>query len=100
MEQLQNSSHTTISTPRVKTANYATTMTTGSYEEPGLTKAQLTARKGPFQKLPVFTGRPEKWPLFYSTTATKRVTGRISELLSERLEVDFCFHKPYHPSKP
>ncbi|XP_058817874.1 uncharacterized protein LOC131681180 [Topomyia yanbarensis] len=32
-----------------------------------LTKTQLAARKGPFQKLPIFTGKPEEWPLFISS---------------------------------
>ncbi|XP_062702323.1 uncharacterized protein LOC115254316 [Aedes albopictus] len=35
--------------------------------EQELTRAQLAARKGPFAKLPVFTGRPEEWPLFISS---------------------------------
>lgn len=32
-----------------------------------ITKAQLAARKGPFSKLPTFTGRPEEWPMFISS---------------------------------
>ncbi|XP_062703686.1 uncharacterized protein LOC134286128 [Aedes albopictus] len=32
-----------------------------------LSRAQIAARKGPFAKLPVFTGRPEEWPLFISS---------------------------------
>ncbi|XP_055610704.1 uncharacterized protein LOC129757483 [Uranotaenia lowii] len=32
-----------------------------------LTRAQIAARKGPFCKLPTFSGDPEEWPLFYSS---------------------------------
>ncbi|XP_058816283.1 uncharacterized protein LOC131679560 [Topomyia yanbarensis] len=36
-------------------------------EEPELTRAQIAARKGPFAKLPIFTGKSEEWPLFISS---------------------------------
>ncbi|XP_053691672.1 uncharacterized protein LOC128740170 [Sabethes cyaneus] len=32
-----------------------------------LTKEQIAARKGPFAKLPIFTGKPEEWPIFFSS---------------------------------
>ncbi|XP_062707101.1 uncharacterized protein LOC115264963 [Aedes albopictus] len=42
----------------------------------GPTKAQLSARSGISKKLPVFSGQPEEWPLFYGTyTASNEACG-------------------------
>ncbi|XP_062703659.1 uncharacterized protein LOC134286105 [Aedes albopictus] len=46
--------------------SHATTYGLGR-QQTGPTKSQLAARNGVSKKLPVFTGKPEDWPLFYGT---------------------------------
>ncbi|XP_038106476.1 uncharacterized protein LOC119766148 [Culex quinquefasciatus] len=47
---------------------------------PQLTKAHLAARKGPFQRLPTFTGKPEDWPIFYSSWRNSNLACNWSNL--------------------
>ncbi|XP_062534847.1 uncharacterized protein LOC134204027 [Armigeres subalbatus] len=45
-------------------------------EETGLTRNQISARQAVPRELPIFSGNPEEWPLFFSTfTTTTRMCG-------------------------